>query len=157
MEQTPLDIVIALIPHGNVLGEIAAEQQEIFKIAAQSGVRLYRTLPFCCFLSGPEKPPEVWKKEITGCRILPPVVTGNAVEYPVIISPEQGTFMQSGIITAFSPDSPSWELPEVPGGFQEQTLRVFRLCSIRFGRPAVSGRGGLSHAWTIGKTLWVKL
>jgi hypothetical protein len=166
--------VTVLIPHGNLLGEIAFGQRNMCRAFAPFGqaAPFYRFMPLCCFLSDAQKGPEWWKKEITACRILPPVCNGNMVMYPVELCNSSGIigsapflpsfarhFLRpaapiSGIITGFlnSPDFP--ETGKIPQDFAARTLRVFRLCTICFSVP---DPGRPCYFWSIDKTLWVRL
>jgi hypothetical protein len=144
-----------LLPHNTVLGELVSEQRAILGqlLAVQKDSRAlhwHRFLPLCCFLPDTGESPEVWKTRITECRILPPVLQGNAVVYPVDI---QG-IPELEIVTAVSEPALTGlpqELRQITGDFRERTLRVFRLCKMTF------SDSGTVCRWTIDKTIWVKL
>jgi hypothetical protein len=143
-----------LLPHNTVLGELAREQRAILgqlpmalrcsaKPKDSVALHWHRVLPLCCFLPDTGEPPEVWETRITECRILPPVLRGNAVVYPVDIPG-----IPDLTITTAVPFRALTEPPQVrqfPGDFRVRTLRVFRLCSMTFSESD----SGVVSRWTI--------
>jgi hypothetical protein len=134
-----------LLPHNTVLGELNGEQRVI--LGALTGY-WHRVLPLGCFLPNTGESLESWKSKITECRILPPVLRGDCVVYPVDIPGVPGL----GIVTAVSglQTTERSEFRQITGDFRERALRVFRLCEMTF------LESGTVTRWTIDRTIWIK-
>jgi hypothetical protein len=176
MERSPGNLpgqreqVTVLVPHGNILAQLASEYAPILRTFAPLQCPVCRFAPLCCFLSVGEISPEVWKTRIGSCKILPPVLNGNVLVYPVELTGPQGelwnpsyvpdfakSFLHparpiTGIIIGFIPGDPgSQDFRQISGSFPARPLRVFQIC-----KAAFFPLEGIRYSWSLEKPLWNK-